>query len=141
MESLLKVTYDTVLFVVLCVSYLLKAIIYLFYLLGLGMQALYFRVSRGSFAYRQQSMFRRMDYEDTRKHWKELVDVLEVELNKYQQKLTTQEFYLARAIIVISLKRTNLKSLIKLHIILCETPKNEVLIELRKFLKNNRHFY
>lgn len=141
MEALLKVIYDTVFFAILCIGYLLKAIIYLFSLLGLGMQALYFRVSRGSFAYRQRSKFRQMDYEDTRKHWKELVDVLEVELNKYQQKLTTQEFYLIRAIIAISFTRTNLKSLTKLHIILCETPKNEVLIELRKFLKNNRHFY
>jgi hypothetical protein len=82
-----------------------------------------------------------MDYEDTRKHWKELVDALEIELNKYRQELTNQEFYLLRAIIAISFKRKNLRSLTKLHIILCEAPKSEVVIELRKFLKNNRHFY
>jgi hypothetical protein len=141
METLLKVIYGTVFFAVLCVGYLLKAIVYLFSLLGLGMQALYFRVSRGSFVYRQRNKFRQMDYEDTRKHWKELVDALEIELNKYRQELTNQEFYLLRAIIAISFKRKNLRSLTKLHIILCEAPKSEVVIELRKFLKNNRHFY
>jgi hypothetical protein len=141
METLLKVVYGTVFFAILWVGYLAKAIVYLFSLMGLGMQALYFRVSRGGFIYRQRSKFRQMDYEDTRKHWKELVDVLEVELNKYRQELNNQEFYLLRVIIAISFKKTNLRSLTKLHVIICETPKSEVVIELREFLKNNRHFY
>jgi hypothetical protein len=141
MDLVLKVVYKTAFLLILCVGYLSKFICFLFLKLGLMLQALVFELSRQTTARRQRTKLKRIEIEHTQKHWKELIYVLELELEKYRDSLNVKEYLLLKSAIKLNFKRLNLKNLTKLHDIFFEDPNSEVVSNLRNFLKNGRHYY
>ncbi len=71
-------------------------------------------------------------------HLKELADLLETELNKYQRSMDDQKFSRLKGIIIKSLNKGDLKNLTTLYNILFEIPKNEILSELYKLSLSHR---
>jgi ferredoxin-fold anticodon binding domain-containing protein len=135
MKILTRIISDVFFTFALLINHLLKAIIYLVSLLNLKLQKIFFGVSKANLKRKQQAEFRRVSDRNTRIHLKELADLLEAELNKYQQKLESQKFYKLKTIIAKSLDRGDLDTLTSLHKILFDLPNEDVLRGLSSFGK------
>jgi hypothetical protein len=135
MRILIRIVYDAFFAFSLLVNHFLKSIVYLVSLLNLKLNEMFFGVSKANLKRKQQAEFRRVSDRNTRIHLKELADLLETELNKYQQKIESQKFYKLKTIIARSLDRGDLGTLTSLHEILFDLPSNDILKRLSNFDK------
>ena len=138
MRTVIRVIYDIAFIIALLIGHLFKGIVYVLSLLGLKLQEVSFGVSKANLKRRQQDEFRRINDRHTKIHLKELADLLETELSKYQQDIDSQKFYRLKGLIKKSLDKGDLKKLTIFYTILFETPKNKVLTELYKLLTSDR---
>lgn len=137
MKALLRVIFDTFFVFILFIGSLFKSILHVISLLGLRLQEANFKISKANLRRRQENEFRRINNRHTRIHLKELADLLEAELIQYQKDISNQDFYRLKGMIARSLNRGDLEKLTKLHTILFEIPKEQVLTKLMKFLRKN----
>ncbi|MGB3207035.1 MAG: hypothetical protein WBB28_18780 [Crinalium sp.] len=135
-NKLLKFIYNIAFGIRLCLSWLLKGLLYMLAKTFLIIQPLKFKLSKYTLSQIHKYRLKKIDDEHTRQHLKELADLLDKELNKYRQDIGKQNFYKLKIYIWRSLNNMQLASLTKLYNILFETTENLIPQELNKFVNN-----
>lgn len=137
MRIFIKIVYDIVFVFIWLMSHLYKGVTYFISLLTLRFQEVIFKVSKANLRRKQKIEFDKLNDRHTKIHLKELANLLESRLKKYQENIEEKKFYKLKKIIAKCLNQGDLKSLTDLHDILFDTPENEVLAKLDKFIIDN----
>ncbi len=96
-----------------------------------------FRNFRNNILKSQKDRLKQISDEDTKKHLKELADVLNRELDKYQQNIKQECFYNLKVMIKTDVEDMNLDNLTILYRIFFTTPNSDIVNELKKMSKDD----
>lgn len=137
MKKLIKIIYNLIFILIVLIKKSFNIIENIIFLLRLKFQDINFNRSKNNLNLQQKNKFKKINDRHTRIHLKELADMLESELEKYESHMERNKIQKLKRIININLNKENLKNLTILYTILFETPKNRIIEELNKFLSNH----
>lgn len=121
----------------LCIEYIKKSVTYTFSMLKLRIQERAFYSTKKTVLQEQRKELNRINRENTKKNLKELADLLNLELNRYNYDIDEDDINRLKKMIKKSVNEMSLKNLTILYKIFFETPKIDVLNKVDKLLKTD----
>ena len=94
-----------------------------------------FRFSKRHILHKHQNEFNRIYEDNTKKHLRELANILKKELKKYRSDINPQELYKLRKLIERNYLNMDLGNLTIVYKVFFETSKADILPELAKLIR------
>ena len=123
--------------VILCKEYLTRCVIHVFSMLKLRIQERAFYSTRKTVLDEQRKEFNRINTENTKENLKELANLINSELNKYNHDIDEDDINRLKKMIKRSVNELSLENLTILYNIFFESPKIDILNNLNKLLKTD----
>jgi len=136
MRIFLRIVYGIAFFIFIFISEFRRTQHYILSMIWQIIQRISFRFSKRNVLHKHQSEINRINNENTKKHLRELANVLKEELNKYRNDINPQDFYKLRKLIERNYLNMDLGNLTIVYKIFFETSKASILPELVKLIKS-----
>ena len=135
MQIFLRIIYSLAFFISISISTFRRILQYILSITYRMVQGISFRSSRWSIIHKHQDEFDRIIAENTKKHLRELVNVLKKELNTYRADISPYDLYQLKKLIERDYDEMDLGNLTMVYKIFFETSKASILPELAKLVK------
>ncbi len=136
MRIFFRIVYGIAFFIFIFISEFRRTQHYILSIIWQIIQRISFKFSKRNVLHKHQNKINRINDENTKKHLRELANVLKEELNKYRKDISPPAFYKLKKLIERNYLNMDLRNLTIAYKVFFETSKASILPELAKLIKS-----